>query len=290
MKKIRYFLEAVLLHILFTFFKMLSPEKASNTGGWIGKTIGPNLSVNRKAKRHLENALPEKKPDEIDMIISGMWDNLGRVMAEYPHLEEISKKYTEVIDNANLPQYLEKNIPVIFIGAHIGNWEINGMATLTQLNHPIDLTYRAPNNPWAGKLLEKARTLDGKLKAYPKSMESGRLILQALKNSSSIGILVDQKYNEGIESNFFSLPAMTNPIFVQLSQKFKCPVIPVRNERIKGCKFRLTVCEPIVTIQQDQTVRSVEDVIEDTHKIIECWIKERPEQWIWIHKRWKSLS
>ncbi|PCI97167.1 MAG: lipid A biosynthesis acyltransferase [Alphaproteobacteria bacterium] len=289
MKNIRYFFEAVLLYILFIFFKILPPATASNIGGWIGRTIGSKLAASRKARRHIQRALPNTTQQEQDDIIKGMWDNLGRVIAEYSHLEHISKVHTEIVDLGQLNLYIQDEAaPILFIGGHLANWEINSAATLTQLNHPVDLTYRAPNNPWVAKMLDKARTLNGRLKAYPKSRESGRLIMKTLKDAGSLGILIDQKYNEGIEVDFFDMPAMTNPIFVQLCQRYKCPLIPVRNERLEGCRFKLTSYPPLETFKADGTPRAVEDVIKDAHQLLETWIKERPEQWMWLHHRWKD--
>lgn len=288
MKKFRYLLEAMLLHMLFVLFSCLSAKKASDLGGFLGRSIGPHLSVNRKARRHIKNALPQKSFEEQELIIRGMWDNLGRVIAEYPHLKEISNKHTQIIGADYVQEYLKTKRPIVFIGAHLANWEINCAATYTQLGHSIDLTYRAPNNPWIDKLLEKCRTLSGRLKAFPKSRDSARLIMQSLKEKRSLGILIDQKFNEGVDVRFFDQSAMTNPIFVRLCQKYNCPLVPVRNERVNGCEFKLTVYKPIPVFNEDGSPREIEDVIKDAHNLLESWIIERPEQWIWLHRRWKS--
>lgn len=288
MKKIRYLIEGLLLHILFAFFRTLQPQKASAVGGWLGRSIGPKLAASRKARRNIARALPEKTKEEQDRIIVGMWDNIGRVIAEYPHLEIISKEHTTIQNNRRLETLLGTEQPIVFFGGHIANWEVNSTALLTQYNKPIALTYRAPNNPWAAKLLDKTRTLNGRLQAFPKSRESGKSILQTLKNGGSIGILVDQKYNEGLEVPFFSHAAMTNPVFVQLCQKYKCPLVPVKNERLKGCEFRLTPYPPLNLFDDNGKARLVEHVIKDAHTLLETWIRERPEQWIWLHRRWKE--
>lgn len=287
MKKIRYALEALFLYLLFAFFKIMPPETASNIGGWLGRTIGPHLAASRKARNNIKLALPHADETEQNRIIKGMWDNLGRVIAEYPHLERISRDYTtieglEILDEINAHQ-----LPVVFIGAHIANWEINSVASLTRLRKPIEITYRAPNNPWTARLLDKARTLDGRITAHPKSRDSGRKILQTLKDGGRIGILIDQKYNEGVEVEFFDTPAMTNPVFVQLCQKYKCPLIPVRTMREQSCHITLTIYPPLALFNETGEALPVEDVIKQAHDSLESWIREKPEQWLWLHRRWK---
>ncbi len=289
MKHIRYFFEAILLYSLFIFFKALPPQRASDIGGWLGRTIGTKLAANRKARRHIAMAMPETTQEQQDNIIRGMWDNLGRIIAEYPHLERLGQQYTTIENKELLSQYIDDERPIIFIGGHIGNWEINSAATLMQLNHAVNLTYRAPNNPWTDKLLEKARTLNGRLKAFPKARQSGRLLIETLKQRGSLGILVDQKYNEGMDIDFFGLPAMTNPVFVQLAQKYKCLLVPVRCVRVNGCNFTLQAYPAIDLFDDENNARKTDDVIKQTHAILENWIKEKPEQWLWLHRRWKDI-
>lgn len=276
------------MHILFAFFNILSPTRASNIGGWIGRTIGPKLAASRKARRNILLAMPELNAEQQDHIIAGMWENLGRVIAEYPHLEEISHDHTSIENKGRIASLLETGQPIVFFGGHIANWEVNSTALLTQYDKAITLTYRAPNNPWTEKLLDKARTLDGRLTAFPKSRESGKNILQTLKDGESLGILIDQKYNEGIEVPFFSQPAMTNPIFVQLCQKYKCPLVPVKNVRVEGCTFKLTPYPPLELFDKNDAPRPIEDVIKEAHTLLEAWIRENPDQWIWVHRRWKN--
>ncbi len=290
MKKIRYILEALLLYILFFIFKALPTETASNIGGWIGKTTGPKMAASRKAYRNITRALPDKTEEEKADIIKGMWENLGRIIAEYPHLEKLSLNNTEIIYKDSTKEITQSNAPLIYFGGHIGNWEVNCAATLTQIKRPAILTFRAPNNPYVAKLLDKTRTLNGRLKAYPKSRESGRHLIKAMRNNDTIGILIDQKYSEGVNSLFFGHEAMTNPVFIQLCQRFSCPLIPIRNERIKGCNFKLTLYPPINVMNKDNTPRDIDDVIKEAHALLEEWIKERPDQWIWLHRRWKNKA
>lgn len=283
-KTLRYAAEAVIANILYFVFFALGPDKASAFGGWLGRTIGPKLAVNRKALRHLELAIPEISETERIEIIKGMWDNIGRVMAEYPHLAFIAKNRTTLhgFENHDPAQ------SALYVSGHLANWEICGPAAHLKLNIPLDLTYRPPNNPWTASLLDKARTLNGLIKTFPKSRESGRLILDSIKSGRSIGILFDQKYNEGIESTFFNMPAMTNPIFVQLCQKYKCPLLMFQIVRTKGCNFEITLHPSIPVFDENENSRAVADVIADAHRMLEDWIRQNPSQWTWMHKRWKS--
>ena len=288
MKNIRYMLEAALVRTLFFIFRLMPAQMASNIGGFIVRTLGPHMAVNRKAIRNLRTALPGKTDDEYNQICRGMWDNLGRVFAEYPHLETIGRDFTQIVGLENLGNVITDKQPVIYISGHLANWEINATAPLVQNGITLDLTYREPNNPWSAELLDRARTLNGRITTYAKSRESGRAIIQALKDGRSIGILIDQKYNEGVESLFFGIPAMTNPVFVHLCQKYRCPLIPARAIRTQGCRFVLEILPPIDVFAPDGTARPTQDVIADAHALLEGWIKEKPEQWIWLHRRWKT--
>lgn len=285
MKHIRYFFEYVFLSILLLLSSLFPVQISSNFGGWIGRTIGPKLAASRKALNNIKHAFPEKSEAERQKILIGMWDNLGRTIMEYPHLQHIARDRTEIIGLENIKDHTtkSKNAAVVF-AAHLGNWEIPPPAMFINGNVKSSPIYRAPNNPYVDKVLKKARSLGGRLKSFPKSTAGSRQMIQALKNGENIGILIDQKYNEGISSNFFGRPAMTSPAFIQLAQKFNCPLIPLRSERIVGATFRVTIYPELT-----KDNKSVEELLNETHSMLEHWITERPEQWLWLHRRWDSV-
>lgn len=280
MKSLRYHIEAAIVHIFMAVFKILPPETASNLGGWIARSLGPHLAVNRRAIKNLKACFPDKSPAEIGTIIKGMWDNLGRLFAEYPHLEHIATTRTEFVGREHFKLI---STPSILIAGHLANWEI---AATTFFVHgtTMDLIYRAPNNPAVDRILKVMRSLNGKIATHPKSRTGMRQVVEGLKANHNLGILIDQKYNPGVEASFFGQPAMTSPAFVQLAQKYDCPVYPVRVERLHGCNFRVTVHPPL------DTRRDTVELIADAHAYLENWITERPEQWIWLHRRWKGSS
>lgn len=280
MKKLRHAAEAALVAVLLAFFRILLPPAASAAGGFIGAILGRLLAgANRRTYKHLRASLPGKTEAEYKRIVISMWDNLGRVFAEYPHLERIATDYTEVVGN----EHLAFTPPAILISYHGANWEM-AATSLYMRGIPIDLIYRAPNNPHVNVMLKKMRSLDGKIETHPKSAAGMKKVIERLKMGKNLGILIDQKYNQGVEAEFFGQPAMTSPAFIQLATKYKTPVIPVRVERLKGCHFRVTI-HPHMDMN-----RPPEAIIRSAHDLLESWIAERPDQWIWLHRRWKKAN
>ena len=129
------------------------------------------------------------------------------------------------------------------------------------------------------------RNLGGKLSPIPKSKSGTRQIVKRLSNNEHLGFLIDQKYNEGVAVNFFHAPAMVSTAYIQLAQKFDCPLIPAQIERVKGATFKVTIHPPMQTKGVSE-----ETLLTQTHIILENWIKARPEQWLWLHRRWDSAK
>lgn len=285
-KKIRYLAEAFLCILLMGIFKILPVQTASNFGGFIARSIGPRLAASRKAERNLANAFPDMDEAQRKSVIKGMWDNLGRVFAEYPHLKTIAQKHLKIENEHNFRLAQEQG--AVFFAGHIANWELWSAMTQVHFQADLDITYRAPNNPYIDKILHALRNIDGKVSAHPKSRESGRKIMQVLKDGGLLAIMIDQKYNEGEAVEFFGRPAMTNPVAYNLAQRFKLPLIPTSCVRENGANFTITFHDPLPTHDKDGNKRPLEDMMRDGNLMLEDWIKSHPEQWIWLHKRWDS--
>lgn len=285
MKIWRYRLEAAGLYTLFALFKILPPALASATGGFLSRTLGMRLAASRKAYRNLDLIFPDKSRAEKKEIVRAMWDNLGRVFAEYPHLETIAQERIELVNEAEVTKALAKDSPIIFISAHCANWELCGAALYARHGESLELTYRVPNNPYVDGLLTRARTLGGKLGAHPKSRETARKLVKCLQEGKHLGILYDQKFNTGIKSPFLGRLAMTNPGPFQLAQKFGATLLPVFCERLPGCRFRMHVFPPIETAGKD-----TQSLADEANDLLSQWIEKHPGQWLWIHRRWKSKA
>ncbi len=286
LKKIRYILEAIAVYIIYGFFQKFSPETASNIGGWLGKKIGPKIGASKKANKNLILAMPELTEAERKKIILKMWENLGRVIAEYPHLKKLGAK-TEIINKELLDEIAKSNKPAIFVSGHLANWEMLAASATVQSGLNINLTYRKPNNPFVDDFLKNIRNI-GVAGHIAKSRKSAIKMAKIIKSGGKIGILNDQKLNEGIRVLFFRQYAMTSPIVAQLSIKFNCPVYPVKIERIKGTKFRMTIMPDlkIYKLEEKSKEKTIQNATANINLMLEEWIRKAPAQWLWIHNRW----
>lgn len=281
-------IEAFCAFSIYLLFKLLPLEMASAVGGWLGRTVGPLLSVTKRARRNLARVYPEKSKREIEVIVRGMWDNLGRVAAEFPHLSEINV-YDEhgpvtVVGAEWVDRLRDDGKPGFFFSAHFGNWEIVSLGGF-QRGLSVDRVYRAANNRLVEWLYRHGRAaVQGAL--IPKGPAGVRLLLQSLKNGNHLGMMVDQKMNDGIEAPFMGFPAMTATALINLALRFDCPVVPIRVERTHGAHFRMIIGPAMeLTMTGDKTADIAANVAR-MNAIIEGWVRERPEQWLWLHNRW----
>ena len=277
----RYASEALLIGILSLVFTLLPLDIASNFGGFLGRTIGMRLAASRKARRHIEAALPQA---DAQQTLIDMWDMLGRTIAEYPHLGRIAKARVRIEGRRHLDAAIAGDKGAVIISAHMANWEVQSQAVAAHTDVPVNITYRAPNNPYIDAMLQHFRGAKGRIAQHSKSRSGGQGAMKAVKNGELIGILIDQKYNQGLEAQFFGMPAMTNGFFTSLARKYDAPLIPCRLIRTGGAHFVLRFYPPINLAGREDL-----DVIHEAHSLLEAWITEHPGQWLWLHRRWKEL-
>ncbi len=282
-KRLRYALETLCAYMAYGIFRLLPLDTASAAGGWIGRHIGPLLPPTETARQNLAMAFPEKSTEEREKIILGMWDNLGRVGAEYAHLHHIWERVT--FDGKEILSTVQRSgKPAIFCGAHLANWEV---CPISAKKHGVDisLVYRKPNNPGVDSLLRHARD-SGAVEHIQKGAAGARGMLTVLKKNGVLGVLIDQKLNEGIPVPFFGRDAMTAPALAHFALRFMCPVYPIRIERLEGCRFKITIYPALKTPSTSDQEKDTHEMLMEINRLLESWIRERPEQWLWIHRRW----
>jgi len=280
---LRYKLEYAGLRALLGLFGALPAPAASATGGFIFRMIGPLMGISKVGRRNIARAFPSWTRAHVNETLRGMWDNLGRVIAEYPHLEEIARERTAFTNSEIFEKLRTGEKPPLFISGHLGNWEVLPPALTFVQTLPMHSAYRAPNNPLVDAWLVKTRSFGGKLSSFGKNRRGLADIMRSLQNGHSVGMLIDQKMNTGIEATFFRYPVMTSTAFVELARKLGCPLVPGRIIRKPGCRFEISIENPVMV-----EGRETETIVAETHSILERWIAENPEQWLWIHRRWKD--
>lgn len=282
-------LEAAAAVTVYGVFAVLGVDAASNIGGLLGRAIGPLLPVNRRAVTNLRRAMPELTPAEITDIMRAMWDNLGRVMAEYPHLERIARDAgnggrVAITGAEHIAAIRDADAACILVSGHFSNFELFGL-TARAYGIPFAYIYRAANNPIIDRLLRRIRRLSED-DIVPKGAEGARKAIEVLRGGRRLAILVDQKMNDGIAVPFFGRPAMTAPAAAQLGLRFDCPIIPARMERTTGCRFRLSFYPALEPPASGDRHADVMTVMTRLNAMLEAWIRERPAEWLWVHNRW----
>ena len=286
-RRVRYLLEGAGAWLLFGFFRLLPLDWASAFGGLIARSIGPHLRVSDVARTNLQRAMPELDPVQIERTTRGMWDNLGRVIAEYPRLGEI--RIFEPggrVEIGSFDDILNKRSGgnrYIFFSAHYGSWEIASLAA-SQAGLAIANVYRAPNNPIVDQLLTRMR--GGDVVLIPKGRVAARRAIESLRIGRHLSMLVDQKMNDGIAVPFFGRDAMTAPALARLALRFDARVVPVRTLRRKGAYFHLMAETPLALPRSGNSAADTHALMSKVNETVERWVREHPEQWLWVHRRW----
>ncbi|MDH3969356.1 MAG: lauroyl acyltransferase [Rhodospirillales bacterium] len=290
-RTVGYPLEALGLVLGLGLFGLLPVDAASNLGGWLGRTFGPRLPVTRWARVNLRLAFPGKSETEIETVVRGMWDNLGRTAGEYPHLGRIAapgSDRVELIDLDDSVPLQEKVRPGVLVSGHLANWEIMPVVA-GRIGIDLAVVARIPNNPLVRPLVDRLRGVAGG-RRIAKGAEGVKQAIAVLRGGATLGILADQKMNDGIEAEFFGRPAMTAAGPAQLALALDCPLVPARIERLGAARFRITFHPPLARPATGNRQRDVAALTAALNRLLEDWIGERPQEWLWLHRRWPRAT
>jgi KDO2-lipid IV(A) lauroyltransferase len=243
------------------------------------------------ALHNLRSAYPEKSLDEIEAIAKGVYRHMGIVMAELfemPYItRETLREWADVEGLENLEKAFAQGKGVLSIVAHFGNWELM-TAAVPLMARPMQIIYRPLDSPVMDNLLGWSRTKHGN-SLIPKG-GSGKRIIRLLRENNAIGILSDQNVdkNEGAFVDFFGRPACTSVGTAVLAMQSGAPVLPAFMPRMPDGRYKLIIL-PAVEITSTDNYES--DLIVNTQrftKIVEDMVRRYPDQWFWIHQRWKT--
>lgn len=280
---------------LLRFTRLFDPIGTANLLGRIARRIGPLLRENRIGRANLTAAFPEKSPEEIEAILAGVWDNLGRVAAEFAHLDHIwqyDRAHPE-LSRIEIPERTHELFaklrndgkPALIFASHLGNWELPALAATA---HGLDtaVLFRRPNVAAADRAIHELRAVQmGQLIAT--GPDAPFKLAQALSDGLHVAMLVDQWYTRGVEVTFFGRKTTANPTLARLLRQIECPVYGVRIVRLPNDRFRAEMSEEITPVRDANGNIDVQGTMQAITSVIEGWIREHPEQWLWLHRRWR---
>lgn len=285
-KTIRYFLEAILGFIFLLFTKILGLRLSRNIMSFILSLVGPRLKITKRAKDNLKIAFPDMPNSEKKIIISNMWKNIGMVLTEFFHLTRIAKEKKlriEVVGEDIAKKY--EGVGAIFVSGHFANWEIIPLI-LRDYRREVAGIYRHSNNFFVNKWVVKQRINNTTPNQIKKGSSGARQMLSLLKRNGTIAMLVDQKLSSGVAADFFGTKSMTSDGAATLSLRYGYPVIPMNVERKEGSNFRITFYEEIKINKTDNNQENIKVFTTEINKFLENCIKNKPEDWFWVHNRW----
>jgi KDO2-lipid IV(A) lauroyltransferase len=289
-QKLRYGVEAAGFLAFMNLFRLLGPETASGLGGWIGRNIFSWLPPDRIARANLAAAFPEKTDQERNAIRRSMWDNLGRVVGEYPHLGRFSPKGDDPRITYNFPPDVTvenlKGQPLIFLSAHLGNWEMMPIIA-QQLGIDGAAVVRPPNNPYVADWVARQRHINGPATMIAKH-NAARPMLAQLRGGKMLCMLVDQKLREGIAVPFFGRDAMTTPAPAALALKTGARIVFATNRRLPRARFHVTVLAALNFVPSGDDAKDIPALTAAITARIEEMVRDNPGQWLWIHNRWPT--
>ena len=286
MKHLKYFLEFLIISILFLIFRIVGYRFASNFGNLIGKLLGPIFRSKEIIKKNIKIFSPTIKENEINKIIKKMWGNYGRILAEYPYIPSFRKKkldnYLMIDGLENLEKIKKNKKPALFISGHFNNFELMAM-TIEREGIDLFAVYRPLNNKFLNLIMEYLRKKYICKNQIEKGLKGLRKALALFKKGKSLAIMIDQRVSEGMDIELFGKNAFTTTIPAQFVKKFGCIIQPVYIQRIDSVHFKVVFDEHI-TFKKNQ---SIEEITKYLNKWLEKKITKNPDQWIWTHNRWK---
>ena len=268
----------------------------SDFAGGFMRRLGPRLKEHEIGRANLAAAFPEKSPAQIEAILRGVWDNLGRVAAEFAHIDRLQIFHPDPEGNgdilytpetyARFQKLRQDGKPALIFAAHLANWEL---PALVATKYELDTTvlYRRPNiSAVSDAIIQIRKGSMGTL--VPTSLDAPVKLARVLEAGGHVAMLVDQHYVNGVEVTFFGRPCKANPSIARLARHVDCPIHGTRVVRMPDRQhFRVDLTEAIEPVRDAAGNVDVAGTMQAITSVVEGWVREYPEQWLWVHRRWR---
>ncbi len=275
------------------FVRLFDRVATSNLFAAFLRTVGPKLREQRIGRANLAAAFPEKSSKEIDEILRGVWDNLGRVAAEFAHVDRLCEGDPEdrvFIDYTpgtaeRFKRLRDSGKPALIFAGHLANWELPALLAAADGLDTLVL-YRRPNLKSVADVIVGIREKHmGEMVAT--SLGAPMRLARGLSENRHVAILVDQHYERGVEVTFFGRRCMANPLVAMLAREAECTIHGTRVIRLPNGRFMADFTEPVEPVRDAEGRIDVQGTMQAITDVVEGWVREYPEQWLWLHRRWR---
>lgn len=289
---IKDWLVATLISLTIWLIRLIPRQRASRMFESFARWFGPKIWRHKVVMDNLEIAFPEKSVEERNQLASDSWAQMARSLVEYVYIDEIfdmdgESAESENIEVRNAGQFIklrDDGLPAILFTGHIANFELLPLIA-ARFGLVVHSLFRQPNNPHAASHVANARKEISKNLIASGSGAAFKLVT-ALERNEHVGLLVDQKFRRGIKIPFFGKDAPTNTLLAKLARRYDCPVHGARCIRLPDGRFRLEISDELVLPRDKNGDVDVRGTTELVTNIVEGWVREYPEQWLWMHRRW----
>lgn len=281
---------------LLSAIKRMDRKRTADFAGKFMRRIGPLLPENRIGRENLRAAFPDKSDAAIEKILAGVWDNLGRIAVEFAHLDEfciegVGRQTPDIITYApetteHYQRMLERAKPMLGFAAHLANWELPAVVAKSLVPNSAVL-YRRPNiRPISDVIVKLRAPLMGSLVAT--GLEAPIRLARLLESGTHVGMLVDQHFSKGVDVMFFGRRCRANPLIAMIARQTECPIHGMRVIRKSdGNSFSVEITDPIEPVRDADGRIDIKGTMQTITSTVESWVREHPEQWLWLHRRWR---
>lgn len=290
---LRYGLHSIVLFSALGLLRLFSLDRASAIGAWFGRTVLAPFGRSKSTFATLRTAYPDVDDAAAKRLLTGMMENLGRIVAEMAHLESFvtpagaARLTFEGVEHLRAAEAQGRGVMVI--SGHFGNWELVTPA-LHRLGAELSIVTRPPNNPWVAAWIASLRARVGAVHQIPKGRDGTRAMFSTLRRGETLLMLIDQHLAQGIPAPLFGVAAMTTHAPAILAERLNVPVVPMSVRRTEGAHFQIGFHPAVEFAHSGNSARDILEMTTALNGFIEAEIRRRPEHWLWMHKRFKPVE
>ncbi len=279
--------------LFFRLIRWSDFYRSSNIAARLLRRIGPRLRGHRTARANLAAAYPEKSAAEIERILGDMWDNLARLAVEYVNLDRLvdpnSPNSGRIVvapgTLEKLARLREDGKPAVLFTSHLASYEV-GAIWVERNGLELAIFYNPSNfGPLSEQLADMQKNTMGRLVEL--GPDAVWRLRDALKSGLHLALFADQHFANGVDVEFFGRRCKANPMAARFAQFFSCPVHGFRTIRLPDNRIEVEFTDEIEMPRGPDGKIDIATAMQTITTTIENWIRERPEQWLWLQRRWR---